>query len=178
MNIILLEKIDNVGGIGDEVNVKSGYARNYLIPQGKATVATPENIAKFETMREALEAKAASALELVHARAARIEGKVIKIHANAGPEGKLFGSVGSIDITNACNALDLNVERSEIRLPEGPIRASGEYQVDLHLHSDVNVSLTVIVEGESVDAPIDILDDDESQGDEVIEDEANTENLQ
>ena len=178
MNIILLEKIDNVGGIGDEVNVKSGYARNYLIPQGKATVATPENIAKFETMREALEAKAASALELVQARAARIEVKVIKIHANAGPEGKLFGSVGSIDITNACNALDLNVERSEIRLPEGPIRATGEYQVDLHLHSDVNVSLTVIVEGESVDAPIDILDDDESQGDEVIEDEANTENLQ
>ena len=178
MNIILLEKIDNVGGIGDEVNVKSGYARNYLIPQGKATVATPENIAKFETMREALEAKAASALELVQARAARIEGKVIKIHANAGPEGKLFGSVGSIDITNACNALDLNVERSEIRLPEGPIRATGEYQVDLHLHSDVNVSLTVIVEGESVDAPIDILDEDVSQGDEVIEDEANTENLQ
>ena len=178
MNIILLEKIDNVGGIGDEVNVKSGYARNYLIPQGKATVATPENIAKFETMREALEAKAASALELVQARAARSEGKVIKIHANAGPEGKLFGSVGSIDIANACNALDLNVERSEIRLPEGPIRATGEYQVDLHLHSDVNVSLTVIVEGESVDAPIDILDDDETQGDEVIEDEANTENLQ
>lgn len=178
MNIILLEKIDNVGGIGDEVNVKSGYARNYLIPQGKATVATPENIAKFETMREALEAKAASALELVQARAARIEGKVIKIHANAGPEGKLFGSVGSIDIANACNALDLNVERSEIRLPEGPIRATGEYQVDLHLHSDVNVSLTVIVEGESVDAPIDILDDDETQGDEVIEDVANTENLQ
>ena len=158
--------------------MKSGYARNYLIPQGKATVATPENIAKFETMREALEDKAASALELVQARAARIEGKVIKIHANAGPEGKLFGSVGSIDITNACNALDLNVERSEIRLPEGPIRATGEYQVDLHLHSDVNVSLTVIVEGESVDAPIDILDDDETQGDEVIEDEANTENLQ
>ena len=178
MNIILLEKIDNVGGIGDEVNVKPGYARNYLIPQGKATVATPENIAKFETMREALEAKAASTLERVQARAAKLEGQVIKIHANAGPEGKLFGSVGSIDITNACNALDLDVERSEIRLSDGPIRATGEYQVALHLHTDVNVSLTVIVEGESVDAPIDMLDDDEIQGDEAVEDEANTENLQ
>ena len=178
MNIILLEKIDNVGGIGDEVSVKSGYARNYLIPQGKATVATPENIAKFETMREALEAKAASALELVQARAAKIEGKVVKIHANAGPEGKLFGSVGSIDITNACNALDLNVERSEVRLSDGPIRATGEHQVVLHLHTDVNVSITVIVEGQLVDAPIDVLDDDEMLGDEVIEDEVNTENIQ
>ena len=127
---------------------------------------------------EALEAKAASALELVQARAAKIEGKVVKIHANAGPEGKLFGSVGSIDITNACNALDLNVERSEVRLSDGPIRATGEYQVVLHLHTDVNVSITVIVEGQLVDAPIDVLDDDEMLGDEVIEDEVNTENIQ
>ena len=88
------------------------------------------------------------------------------------------GSVGSIDITNACNALDFNVERSEVRLSDGPIRVTGEYQVVLHLHTDVNVSITVIVEGQLVDAPIDVLDDDEMLGDEVIEDEVNTENIQ
>ena len=178
MNIILLEKIDNVGGIGDEVNVKPGYARNYLIPQGKATVATPENIAKFETMRTDIEAKAAGVLERVQARATNIEGQVVKIRANAGSEGKLFGSVGSIDITKACNAIGLDVERSEVRLADGPIRSTGEYQVTLHLHTDVDVSLTVIVEGELVDAPIDLLDDDEIKGDGAIEDGANTEDLQ
>jgi len=174
MNIILLEKIDNVGGIGDEVNVKPGYARNYLIPQGKATVATPENIAKFETMRTAIEAKATGELERVQARATKIEGQVIKIRANAGPEGKLFGSVGSIDIAKACNALGLGVERSEVRLSDGPIRSTGEHTVGLHLHTDVDISLTVIVEGESVDAPLDLLEDDEIKEDEEIEDEANT----
>ena len=101
MDIILLEKIDNVGGVGDQVTVKPGYARNYLIPQGKATVATPENIAKFEAMRAELEAKAAGELGEAQLRAAKFEGQVIRIQANAGPEGKLFGSVGTIDIAEA-----------------------------------------------------------------------------
>ncbi|MBH97013.1 MAG: 50S ribosomal protein L9 [Rhodospirillaceae bacterium] len=162
MNIILLEKIDNVGDIGDEVRVKPGYARNYLIPQGKATVATPENISKFESMRADLEAKAAGELEKAQSRAENIEGKIVSITANAGPEGKLFGSVGTIDIAEACNALGLGIERSEIRLPEGPIRIAGEHQIELHLHTDINVSLTVAVEGEYMDAPVDLLDSEET----------------
>ena len=161
MDIILLEKIDNVGSVGDTVSVKSGYARNYLIPQGKATLATPENIAKFEAMRSALEARAMGDLEQAQARAAKIEGQVVKIQANAGPEGKLFGSVGTIAIAEACKALGLAIERSEVRLSEGPIRIAGEHKVDLHLHTDVNVLLTVIVEGE-VTAPIELLEDDET----------------
>ena len=161
MDIILLEKIDNLGGIGDKVVVKPGYARNYLIPQGKATVATAENLAKFEARRGELEAKALGELEQVQARAAKFEGQVIKIQANAGPEGKLFGSVGTIDIATACEEMGLEVERSSIRLPEGPIRVAGEHQIELHLHSDVNVPLTVIVEGKDSGAPMNFLDEDE-----------------
>ena len=170
MDIILLEKIDNVGSVGDTVSVKSGYGRNYLIPQGKATLATPENIAKFEGMRSALEAKAMGELEQAQARAAKIEGQVVKIQANAGPEGKLFGSVGTIAIAEACEALGLAIERSEVRLSEGPIRIAGEHKVDLHLHTDVNVLLTVIVEGE-LTAPIELLEDDETDETEVDDDE-------
>ena len=170
MDIILLEKIDNVGSVGDTVSVKSGYARNYLIPKGKATLATPENIAKLEGMRSELEAKAMGELEQAQARAAKIEGQVVKIQANAGPEGKLFGSVGTIAIAEACEALGLAVERSEVRLSEGPIRIAGEHKVDLHLHTDVNVLLTVIVEGE-VTAPIELLEDDETDETEVDDDE-------
>ena len=147
MDIILLEKIDNVGDIGDRVKVKSGYARNYLIPQGKATLATPENIAKFESIRAELEAKAAGELEEAQGRAAKLEGQVIRISAQAGAEGKLFGSIGTIDIAAACkNELDVEVERSEVRMADGPLRMLGEHQVELHLHTDVNVELTVIVE--------------------------------
>jgi len=176
MDIILLEKIDNVGGIGDKVTVKPGYARNYLIPQGKATVATPENLQKFEAMRAGLEAKAMGELEQVQARAAKIEGQVIRIQANAGPAGKLFGSVGTVDIAEACQAIGLAVERSEVRLPDGPIRVSGEHQIELHLHADVDVPLTVIVEGELTDAPVELLEDEEidgtqNEGDEKVEDD-------
>ena len=169
MDSILLEKIDNVGGVGDTVSVKSGYARNYLIPQGKATLATPANIAKFEGMRSALEAKAMGELEQAQARAAKLEGQGVKIQAQAGPEGKLVGSVGTIAISEACVALGLAVERSEVRLPEGPIRIAGEHKVDLHLHTDVNVPLTVIVEGE-VTAPIELLEDSETDETEVDDD--------
>lgn len=153
MEIILLEKIDNVGGIGDRVEVKSGYARNYLIPKGKATLATPANIEKFEAVRAELEAKAAGELEAAQARAKKVEGQVLRIKAQAGTEGKLFGSVGTIDIAEALQNLGLDVERSEIRLPEGPLRVVGEHDVELHLHSDVNVEIKVVVESESGPEP-------------------------
>jgi large subunit ribosomal protein L9 len=146
MEIILLEKVDNVGGIGDLVRVKSGYARNYLIPQGKATLATPENKAKFESRRAELEAKAAAELAAAHARAKKLEGLVLKIEMQAGAEGKLFGSVGTVDIAEEIGKRGIEVERSEIRLPDGPLRVVGEHHVDLHLHADVNVGITVVIE--------------------------------
>jgi large subunit ribosomal protein L9 len=153
MEIILLEKVDNVGGIGDRVKVKSGFARNYLIPQGKATLATPANVAKFEAIRAELEAKAATELGAAQARAKKIEGQLVRIKALAGTEGKLFGSIGTIDIAEALEKLGLDVERSEVRLPEGPLRVVGEHPVELHLHSDVNVEITVVVESESAPEP-------------------------
>ncbi|HEX6995185.1 MAG TPA: 50S ribosomal protein L9 [Gammaproteobacteria bacterium] len=146
MQVILLEKIENLGGIGDLVKVKPGYARNYLIPKGKATVATPENIAKFEERRAELERRAAEELAAAKARAKKLEGQAVRIKAQAGPEGKLFGSIGTIDIAEAVSALGIEVERSEVRLPEGPIRVVGDHEVELHLHSDVSVKITVAVE--------------------------------
>jgi len=148
MEIILLEKVDNVGGIGDLVKVKSGYARNYLIPQGKATLATADNKAKFEARRADLEAKAAQELTEAQARAKRVEGHIVRIAAQAGTEGKLFGSIGTVDIAEALGKMGVEVERSEVRLHDGPLRVVGEHQVELHLHSDVNVNLTVVVESE------------------------------
>jgi large subunit ribosomal protein L9 len=151
MEIILLQKVDNVGGIGDLVRVKSGYARNYLIPQGKATLATPENKAKFESRRAELEAKAASELAAAQARAKKLEGLVLKIEMQAGAEGKLFGSVGTVDIAEAIGKNGVEVERSEIRLPDGPLRVVGEHQIELHLHTDVNVGLKVVIEAVETD---------------------------
>lgn len=146
MEIILLQKVDNVGGIGDRVRVKSGYARNYLIPQGKATLATAANIAKFESRRAELEAKAAGELATAQARAKKLEGLKIKIEMQAGTEGKLFGSVGTLDIAEAVGKKGVEIERSEVRLPDGPLRVVGEHQIELHLHADVNVGLTVVIE--------------------------------
>ncbi len=146
MEIILLEKVDNVGGIGDRVRVKSGYARNYLIPHGKATLATAANIAKFESRRAELEAKAAAELAAAQARAKKLEGLVLKIEMQAGAEGKLFGSVGTVDIAEEIGKRGVSVERSEIRLPDGPLRLIGEHQIELHLHTDVNVGITVVIE--------------------------------
>ena len=146
MEIILLEKVDNVGGIGDLVRVKSGYARNYLSPQGKATLATPENKAKFESRRAELEAKAAAELAAAQARAKQLEGLVIKIEMPAGAEGKLFGSVGTVDIAEEITKRGIEIERSEIRLPDGPLRVAGEHVIELHLHTDVNVELKVVIE--------------------------------
>jgi large subunit ribosomal protein L9 len=146
MEIILLEKVDNVGGIGDRVKVKSGYARNFLLPQGKATLATAENIAKFEKIRDDLEEKASTELAAAEARAAKLAGTVLRLKAAAGTEGKLFGSIGTVDIAEACEALGEPVERSEVRMHDGPIRMLGEHHVELHLHADVNVPISVIVE--------------------------------
>ena len=145
MEIFLLETIDNVGRIGERVHVKPGYARNYLIPQGKAALATPENILSFEAMRAELEAKADAEVAAASGQAEKLEGHVIRIEAQVGAEGKLFGSVGSIDIVNACEELGVTVERSRVRLPDGPLRVVGEHMIELHLHADVHVPLKVVV---------------------------------
>jgi large subunit ribosomal protein L9 len=145
VEVILLEKIENLGNIGSRVNVKPGYGRNYLLPQGKATLATPENISRFESMRTELERKATDALTAAQSRSQQLAGVRLNLSAKAGSEGKLFGSIGTIDIAEACTRAGVPVDRSEVRLPDGPIRVLGEHHVELHLHSDVNVPLTVIV---------------------------------
>jgi large subunit ribosomal protein L9 len=145
VEVILLEKIENLGNIGARVKVKPGYGRNYLLPQGKATLATPENVARFESMRVELERKAGDALTVAQARAQQLAGLQLNLSAKAGTEGKLFGSIGTIDIAEACTRAGVVVDRSEVRLPDGPIRVLGEHHVELHLHTDVNVPLTVTV---------------------------------
>ena len=149
MEIILLENIDHVGKFGERVTVKPGYARNYLLPQGKATAATPENIARFEARRAELAAKAADLVEQARILAEQIQGQTVTLHANTGPEGKLFGSVGAVDIAEALAQREIMVERSAIRLPDGPIRVVGEYTIEVHLHADIDAELTVVVEGSS-----------------------------
>ena len=148
MEVILLQKIANLGDIGDRVKVKPGFGRNYLLPVRKATLATPENIAKFESRRAELEARAATELKSAQDRAAALEGFKLSITAKAGNEGKLFGSIGTADIAEACQAAGHKIERSEVRLPGGPIRTVGEHVITLHLHSDVDVQvpLTVVAE--------------------------------
>jgi len=148
MEVILLEKVDNLGGIGDKVDVKPGYGRNYLIPQGKATLATAANLAVFEGRRAELEAKAEAEVSSARARAEAIENLTVTIRTNVGAEGKLFGSIGPLDIADAATAAGVPVERSEIRLADGPIRVEGEHSVDIHLHTEITVPLTVIIEAE------------------------------
>jgi large subunit ribosomal protein L9 len=145
MDIILLQKVANLGSIGDRVKVKSGYARNYLVPTGKATMATAANIAKFEAQRHELEAKAFTELESAQARAKRFENFKLELSAKAGSEGKLFGSIGTADIAEAAVQAGQPIIRSEVRMPNGPIRSTGEHQVQLHLHADVDVTLTVTI---------------------------------
>ena len=148
MEIILLQKVANLGNIGDRVKVKPGYGRNFLLPQGKATLATPDNIAKFEARRAELEKTAGEELSAAQARAAKLQGFKLSITAKAGGEGKLFGSVGTSDIAEATNKAGYQVERSEVRLPHGPIRQAGEHIVHLHLHTDVTVELPVTIVAE------------------------------
>ena len=148
MEVILLEKIDSLGGLGDKVRVRPGYARNYLLPQGKAKFATPENIAEFEARRAELERAAAEALAAADTRRESLAGMVIELTAKAGSEGKLFGSIGAADIADAVTARGVEVEKREVRLPEGPLRQAGEYEIQLHLHADVDAEIRIIVIGE------------------------------
>lgn len=145
MEVILLEKVDNLGDLGDKVAVRAGYGRNYLIPQGKAKPATAENVKYFEERRAELERQAQEVLATAEQRKAQLEGLEITIGAKAGEEGKLFGSVGTTDIADAVTAAGVEITRQEVRLPEGPLRVTGTYEIDLHLHSDVDAQVTVVV---------------------------------
>ena len=149
MEVILLENIGNLGGLGDKVDVKAGFGRNYLIPQGKAVPATGDNIAQFEARRAELEAAAAEALTAAQGRADAINGLgLISIPANAGEEGKLFGSIGTRDIAEAVSAAGCDIDKAEVRLPEGALRELGEYEVNIQVHGEVTamVALAVIPE--------------------------------
>ncbi len=148
MDVILLQKVANLGNIGDRVRVKSGFGRNFLLPSGKATLATAVNVAKFEAQRVELEKKAATDLAAAQARATALKDFKLSITSKAGAEGKLFGSVGTSDVAEALTAAGHPVERAEVRMSTGPIRTTGEHVLVLHLHADVEVELPVTVVGE------------------------------
>jgi len=148
MEVILLQKVANLGNIGDKVKVKPGYGRNFLLPSGKAALATSTNLKKFEERRAELEKLAADSLTSAQSRAKQLEGFKLNLHAKAGTEGKLFGSVGTADISEALTRAGIAIERSEVRLPGGPIRLIGEHRVKLHLHSDVEIDLPVVITAE------------------------------
>lgn len=149
MQVILLDKIGNLGNLGDQANVKSGYARNFLIPQGKAVMATKANVEVFETRRAELEAKVAEQLAACQARADQINAlEAVVLASKAGDEGKLFGSIGTRDIADAITAAGVKVAKSEVRLPEGALRNIGEFDISIQLHSEVfaDVKLQVVAE--------------------------------
>jgi large subunit ribosomal protein L9 len=148
MEVILLEKVANLGSLGDKVKVKAGYGRNFLLPYGKAVPATEANLKAFEERRAELEKAAAEKLSAAQTRAEALEGAAFTISSKAGEEGKLFGSIGVRDIADAITAGGTEVEKSEVRLPEGPIRVTGEYEIELQLHSDVEVSVKLAVVAE------------------------------
>ncbi|MBC8210186.1 MAG: 50S ribosomal protein L9 [Gammaproteobacteria bacterium] len=148
MEIILLENIENLGALGDKVNVKAGFARNYLLPKGKGKPATAANLEAFEKQRAELEKIAAAALAAAEARKAAIEALgTVQITAKIGSEGKLFGSIGTADIADALEVMGGAVEKREIRLPEGSLRMTGEHEVDIHLYTDVDVTIIVNITG-------------------------------
>ena len=149
MDVILLQKVENLGNLGDRVKVKPGYGRNFLIPLGKAAPATAANIKAFEARRAELERIANE--ELARATARQSEFAAIgevRMSAKAGTEGKLFGSIGTVDIAEAIEKTGVKVERKELRMPHGPIRAIGEHEIEVHLHTDLNVKVKVVVTGE------------------------------
>lgn len=148
MQIILLEKIVNLGGLGDTVNVRAGYARNFLFPQGKAVPATKANLETFEARRAELEADAAAKLAEANARKAKIEALELSIAVKAGDEGKMFGSLANRDIADLIVAAGVEVTRAEVRLPEGPIRALGAFEIDVQLHAEVTATLKLQVVAE------------------------------
>ena len=149
MEVILLKKVGGLGDLGDKVAVRPGYGRNFLIPQGAAVAATEANLKAFEERRAELESKAAEQLAIAEARRERLEGLTVSIPRKAGDEGRLFGSVGTADIAEAVTAVGIELAKSEVRLPQGPFRHIGEYEVELHLHTDVDVVILVeIVPGD------------------------------
>ena len=149
MELILLQKVVNLGNLGDKVNVKPGYGRNFLVPQGKAVPATAANVAEFEAKRAEYEAKAKEALTGAEGRKAKLEGASVTIYANASTKGKLYGSVGPREIADALTKAGTPVEKSEVVLGEGAFRHIGEYEVLLHLHADVETPVKVVIEPEA-----------------------------
>lgn len=150
MQVILLEKVVNLGGLGDVVKVKNGFARNFLLPQGKARRATPENLAEFEKKRTELESAQSAALAAAQEKAAKVEGLMIQITQKAGVDGRLFGSVTNFDIVEALKAQGFEVERSMIRLPQGPLKTVGDHSIAIALHTDVLAHIKVSVLGETL----------------------------
>jgi large subunit ribosomal protein L9 len=148
MDVILLTKVANLGNIGDRVKVKSGYGRNFLLPKGKATLATPENVKKFEARRAELEKVAREQFQDAESRAAAFKDFKLQITAKAGTEGKLFGSIGTADIAEACTNAGHKLARAEVRLPTGPLRTVGDHMIALHLHTDIDVQLPVVITAE------------------------------
>ena len=145
MQLILLQKVVNLGNLGDKVTVKPGYGRNFLVPQGKAVPATATNLAEFEARRAEYEAKAKASLDGAEGRKAKLEGASVTISANASTEGKLYGSVGPRDIAEALTKAGMPVEKSEVVMGEGPLRHVGEFEVLVHLHADVETPVKVVV---------------------------------
>ena len=149
MQVILMEKVVNLGALGDVVKVKDGYARNFLIPHGKAKRATAANLKEFEGRRAELEKKAAEQLAAAQDRAAKLEGLAITVARKAGVDGRLFGSVTNADVAEALAAQGIPVAKAEIRMPQGPVKQIGEYPLTLQLHTDVLAHVTVVVQGEA-----------------------------
>jgi large subunit ribosomal protein L9 len=149
MQVILLEKIRKLGDLGQQVKVRQGFGRNYLIPQGKAVPATPENIAKFEARRQELEKAQAESRALAEARAEKLNNLVITLQRKAGQEGKLYGSVGTVDISEAVTAAGVELHKHEVKLPDGPFRTLGEFEVGLNLHADIDATIKLIIEPEA-----------------------------
>jgi large subunit ribosomal protein L9 len=148
MDVILLEKVGRLGSVGDKVSVKSGYGRNYLLPKGKAITATATNVAAFEARRAELEKSASERKQQAESRAATLAELVVTIKANAGDEGKLFGSIGPRDIAQAITAAGVAVAKAEVKMPSGALRDIGEYNIDVQLHVDVMQSVKLIIEAE------------------------------
>jgi large subunit ribosomal protein L9 len=148
MDVILLQKVANLGNIGDRVKVRSGYGRNFLLPEGKATLATPDNVARFEARRDELEKAAREHLTSAQERGVALKDFKLVIAAKAGTEGKLFGSIGTSDIAEALGKQGFKIERSEVRMPNGPLRMVGDHNIGLHLHADIDVPLAVSIVAE------------------------------
>ena len=148
MQVILMEKVANLGELGDVVKVKDGYARNFLIPHGKAKRATPDNLKAFESRRADLEKAQADVLAKAQERGSRLDGLTVQITQKAGPDGRLFGSVTNYDIVEALKKQGHDVERSQIRMPQGPLKQVGDYPIQIALHTDVTSTVTISVLGE------------------------------